>query len=75
METLDDLIRCALYDGDRICWERHLHSEAGLSERKLRLRIGGARIKDRYRGAYWTGNISVTGAALLDVEGFGFDQT
>jgi hypothetical protein len=64
----------ALYDGDRICWERHLHSEAGYSERKLRLRIGGARIKDRYRGAYWTGEISVTGAALLDVEGFGFDH-
>jgi hypothetical protein len=64
----------ALYDGDRILWERDLHSEAGFSERKVRLRVGGARIKDRYRGAYWTGEIKVIGAAVLDIKSFGFDH-
>ncbi|WP_240539695.1 hypothetical protein [Rhizobium sp. CCGE 510] len=63
-----------LYDGDRVVWRRNLHAEAGLSERSLRIRFGGARIKDRYRAAYWSGEVAVTGAALLDVRGVGFDH-
>jgi hypothetical protein len=64
----------SLYDGDRQIWTRNLHREAGLSNRRVRVRFGGARIKDRYRAAYWQGEISVTGAALLGHRGVGFDH-
>jgi hypothetical protein len=64
----------SLFDGDRLIWSRNLHREAGFSNRRLRLRFGGARIKDRYRAAYWQGKISVTGAALLGHRGIGFDH-
>ncbi|RFB85432.1 hypothetical protein B5K11_30030 [Rhizobium leguminosarum bv. trifolii] len=63
-----------LYDGDRLVWRRDLHAETGLSQRSLRIRFGGARIKDRYRAAYWSGAVAVTGAALLDARGVGFDH-
>ncbi|ANM13365.1 MULTISPECIES: hypothetical protein [unclassified Rhizobium] len=63
-----------LYDGDRLVWRRDLHAETGFSERSLRIRFGGARIKDRYRAAYWSGAVAVTGAALLDARGVGFDH-
>jgi hypothetical protein len=63
-----------LYDGDRLVWERDLHAEAGLSDQHVRLRLGGARIKDRYRGAYWNGAVTVTGASIRHVRGFGFDH-
>jgi len=64
----------ALYDADREIWRRDLNTEAGLSERRVRLRLGGARIKDRYRAAYWSGEVTVTGAAVLDAQGAGFDH-
>ena len=63
-----------LWDGDRLAWRRDLHAETGYGERHVRLRIGGARIKDRYRAAYWTGRITICGAALLDFRGVGFDH-
>ncbi|MBY6266213.1 hypothetical protein EI613_30515, partial [Azospirillum sp. 412522] len=63
-----------LYDGETLLWERDLHRELGPSERRIRLRLGGARIKDRYRGAYWSGGITVTGAAVQRVDPFGFDH-
>lgn len=63
-----------LWDGDRLVWRRDLHAEAGYGDRHLRLRVGGARIKDRYRGAYWSGRLCVAGAALLDFRGVGFDH-
>ncbi|MGZ2487676.1 hypothetical protein ACVITL_006261 [Rhizobium pisi] len=64
----------SLYDADRLIWTRNLHEEAGFSNRRVRLRFGGARIKDRYRAAYWEGEIAVTGAALLGHRGVGFDH-
>ena len=63
-----------LFDGDQVIWERNLHQELGQSSRRIRLRLGGARIKDRYRGAYWQGGLTVTGAAVQRVEAFGFDH-
>jgi hypothetical protein len=63
-----------LFDGDCVVWRRDLHAEAGFSARRVRIRFGGARIKDRYRAAYWSGEVAVTGAALLDVHGIGFDH-
>ena len=63
-----------LHDADRVVWRRDLHAELGLSERRVRLTLGGARIKDRYRGAYWSGEIRVTGAVIQDFQAFGFDH-
>jgi hypothetical protein len=64
----------SLYDADRLIWTRNLHREAGFSNGRVRVRFGGARVKDRYRAAYWQGEISVTGAALLGHRGIGFDH-
>ncbi len=58
-----------LFDGEQCIWSRNLHKEAGLSSRRVRVRLGGARIKDRYRGAYWSGEIEITGAVI---NGFNF---
>jgi hypothetical protein len=64
----------SLYDADRCLWSRNLHREEGFSDKSVRLRFGGARIKDRYRAAYWSGVITVTGATILDIQGVGFDH-
>lgn len=45
-----------------------------LRQRVAMLRIGGARLKDRYRGAYWLGQIRVRGAVINEVRGLGFDH-
>lgn len=64
----------ALYDGDQVVWSRNLHKELGLANNRIRVRLGGARIKDRYRGAYWTGRIEITGALINDFSVFGLDH-
>ncbi|EPH9957439.1 hypothetical protein ACS38S_004129, partial [Escherichia coli] len=53
-----------LYDGEKEVWHRDLHAELGRSQRQFRVRLSGARIKDRYRGAYWTGHIDVIGTPI-----------
>ena len=63
-----------LYDGEQLLWSRNLHEEAGYSSQRIRLRLGGARIKDRYRGAYWAGEIQVTGAVIKGFRGLGLDH-
>ncbi|MDR3514429.1 MAG: hypothetical protein P4M00_01325 [Azospirillaceae bacterium] len=52
------------YDHSGCFWSRDLLAEAGLSSRRLRLRWGGARIRDRYRAAVWSGRITITGATI-----------
>jgi len=64
----------SLYDGDQVIWMRNLHEELGLANNRIRIRLGGARIKDRYRGAYWTGEIQITGALINDFTAFGLDH-
>lgn len=64
----------SLYDGDQCIWIRNLHEEIGLAENRFRVRLGGARIKDRYRGAYWSGEIQITGAIINDFTAFGLDH-
>lgn len=64
----------SLFDGDRCIWTRDLHTELGLDGNRIRVRLGGARIKDRYRGAYWSGTISIIGAVIQDFRAFGFDH-
>lgn len=62
------------YDHSGEIWRRNLQQELGLSERKIRFRWGGARIKDRYRWAAWTGSITITNAVINDFVGLGFEH-
>ena len=55
-------------------WERDLQKELGYSERRIRLRWGGARIKDRYRSAEWKGSITIEGAVINGFAGQGFEH-
>jgi hypothetical protein len=55
-------------------WRRNLQEELGYSSRKIRLRWGGARVKDRYRWAAWKGKITITNAVINDFTGRGFEH-
>ncbi|GAB4061421.1 hypothetical protein [Uliginosibacterium sediminicola] len=63
-----------LYRGERRIWQRNLHAELGYADTRVRIRIGGARIKDRYRGAYWSGSIEVIGSPIGGFTTYGFDH-
>lgn len=54
----------ALHDHTGVIFERDLPAELGLSRTRLRVRWGGARIKDRYRWAVWRGRLSVLGTTF-----------
>lgn len=55
-------------------WRRDLQQELGYSERKIRFRWGGARVKDRYRWAAWKGKVTITNAVINDFSGRGFEH-
>jgi hypothetical protein len=55
-------------------WRRDLHVEAGLSDHKIRLRWGGARILDRYRSAGWQGRITIRGTVIRSFKAAGFEH-
>lgn len=62
------------YDQDGEIWRRDLQKELGYSESKIRLRWGGARVKDRYRWAAWKGTLTITGGVINGVEARGFEH-
>ena len=62
------------YDHAGEIWRRNLHEELGFSDRKIRFRWGGARIKDRYRWAVWKGKITITNAVINEFVGLGFEH-
>ncbi|HEX6792706.1 MAG TPA: hypothetical protein VF304_02545 [Casimicrobiaceae bacterium] len=64
----------AAFDDEGMFWARDLQEELGYSTRRIRLRFGGARIKDRYRSAEWKGTISVTNGVINAFEGSGFEH-
>ncbi len=55
-------------------WRRNLQQELGYSDRKIRFRWGGARVKDRYRWAVWKGKVTITNAVINDFVGLGFEH-
>ncbi|MEE6178009.1 hypothetical protein [Mycobacterium sp. 050134] len=55
------------YDSAGEVWRRDLHAEYGPSEHLVRIRWGGARHRDRYRWATWSGELRVEGATIDDV--------
>jgi hypothetical protein len=67
-----DLIAACDHSG--VFWERDLQKELGYSERKIRLRWGGARIKDRYRSAEWQGTITIVNAVINAFAARGFEH-
>lgn len=54
-------------DTDGLLWRRDFQAETGLSDTLVRIRWGGARHRDRYRWATWTGRLRVTGADVDSV--------
>ncbi len=64
----------AAFDDEGMFWQRDLHEEYGYSTRRIRLRFGGARVKDRYRSAEWKGTISVTNGVINAFEARGFEH-
>lgn len=61
-------------DHTGVIWRRNLHQELGYAENLVRLRWGGARIRDRYRWASWSGTVQIQGATILGFEGSGFEH-
>ncbi len=64
----------AAFDHAGEFWRRDLQEEAGLSSRKIRLRWGGARIRDRYRAAIWQGRIAIRGAGIRSFSALGLEH-
>jgi hypothetical protein len=65
----------AAFDHEGVVWERHLHAESGLSDSLVRIRWGGARIRDRYRWAAWQGRISVSNGTIRRFSANGFEHS
>lgn len=62
------------YDHTGEIWRRDLQEEMGYSDRRVRFKWGGARIKDRYRWAAWKGTVTITDAVINDFVGVGFEH-
>jgi hypothetical protein len=56
-----------LFDHTGLVAERDLHAESGFTAERFRIRIGGARIRDRYRWADWRLIVAATHADFSDV--------
>jgi hypothetical protein len=64
----------ALRDDVGELWQRDLHEELGFAPNRLRLRWGGARVKDRYRWATWKIELQVSNATVLAWTTRGFEH-
>ncbi len=65
----------AAFDHNGLIWKRNLIEEAGFSDRRIRIRWGGARIKDRYRWAAWKGRITISNGVIHKFNGMGFEHS
>jgi len=64
----------AAYDHTGCFWRRNLQEEAGLSNRRIRLSWGGARIRDRYRSSQWQGKVTVSNAVIHATRALGLEH-
>jgi len=64
----------AAYDHNGCFWRRNLQQEAGYSARRIRIRWGGARIKDRYRWANWNGTVRIINGVINSFQAHGFEH-
>ncbi|WP_405142081.1 hypothetical protein OG589_33175 [Sphaerisporangium sp. NBC_01403] len=58
--------RMTVYDTRGPVLHRDLNAEAGHAPGLVRVRWGGARHRDRYRWASWTGSAEISGAELIE---------
>lgn len=56
-----------VYDSAGLLWRRDLHTETGLSPNLVRVSWGGARHRDRYRWASWSGRLGIDGTVVEHV--------
>lgn len=64
----------AAFDHTGLLWRRNLHEEQGFSKSLVRLRWGGARIKDRYRWASWAGRLRILNGTIHRFSASGFEH-
>jgi hypothetical protein len=64
---------CA-YTDEGLLWQRNLQKEQGLASNRIRLRWGGARIRDRYRAAEWTGTLSYRDTLVNAYAAYGLEH-
>jgi len=64
----------AAFDHTGCIWKRNIQQEHGYCDRKIRLRWGGARIRDRYRWANWNGKITITNGVINSFANHGFEH-
>jgi hypothetical protein len=64
----------AAYDHTGCFWRRNLQDESGYSDRLIRFRWGGARIRDRYRWAAWNGTITISNGVIHSTTARGFEH-
>jgi len=64
----------ALFDHTGIIARRNLQEEAGYSDRRIRVRFGGARIRDRYRWADWRGRIDIRNGVIHSYGAHGLEH-
>jgi hypothetical protein len=62
------------FDGGGLVWRRNLHREQGYSDTRVRIRWGGARVRDRYRWATWHGTARVRYSRINDVQPWAFEH-
>ncbi|MBD2495400.1 hypothetical protein [Nostoc sp. FACHB-280] len=62
------------YTHNGLLWHRNLQSEAGYATNKIRLRWGGARIKDRYRWAQWRGTLEYSSTIVQSYQVYGLEH-
>lgn len=62
------------FDHSGCILKRNLHRELGYSPTRIRVRWGGARIRDRYRWAEWKGTVTVTNGLIQSFVGRGFEH-
>lgn len=62
------------YTDTGLLWKRNIQKEQGLSTRRIRLRWGGARIRDRYRSAEWRGTLTYRNTLINAYSTTGFEH-
>jgi hypothetical protein len=64
----------AAYTHEGLLWHRNLQAEAGYADDRIRLRWGGARIKDRYRSAEWRGRLEYCHTLVQSYQVYGLEH-
>lgn len=64
----------ALFDHTGVIGRRNLQEEAGYSDSHIRVRFGGARIRDRYRWADWRGRIDIRNGVIQSYGAHGLEH-